>query len=60
MLAPFIYTQIIWMILIGFIVFRDVPDMWTLIGAAIVVASGLFVFARERKSRGRHRSTGPG
>ncbi|WP_373505915.1 DMT family transporter [Aestuariivirga sp.] len=50
-LAPFIYTQIIWMILIGFIVFRDVPDMWTLIGAAIVVASGLFVFARERKSR---------
>ena len=51
-LAPFIYTQIIWMILIGFIVFSDVPDMWTLIGAAIVVASGLFVFARERKTLG--------
>jgi drug/metabolite transporter (DMT)-like permease len=48
MLAPFIYTQIIWMILLGFIVFGDRPDMWTLIGAAIVIASGLYVFARER------------
>lgn len=48
MLAPFVYTQIVWMILIGFVMFADVPDMWTLTGAAIVIASGLFVFARER------------
>lgn len=48
-LAPFIYTQIIWMILIGFVVFHDVPDMWTIIGAVIVIASGIFVLARERK-----------
>lgn len=48
-LAPFVYTQIIWMIILGFIIFGDVPDQWTLVGAAIVVASGLFVFARERK-----------
>jgi drug/metabolite transporter (DMT)-like permease len=48
-LAPFIYTQIVWMILIGLVVFGDVPDMWTLIGAAIVIASGIFVLARERK-----------
>jgi drug/metabolite transporter (DMT)-like permease len=47
-LAPFVYTQIIWMILFGFIVFGDWPDRWTLIGGAIVVASGLYVFARER------------
>jgi drug/metabolite transporter (DMT)-like permease len=47
-LAPFVYTQIIWMILVGFIVFGDVPDLWTIAGAAIVVASGLFIFARER------------
>jgi drug/metabolite transporter (DMT)-like permease len=47
-LAPFTYTQIIWMILLGYIVFGDRPDVWTLIGAAIVVASGLYVFARER------------
>ncbi len=47
-LAPFVYTQIVWMILVGYVAFGDVPDRWTLIGAAIVVASGLFVFARER------------
>jgi len=47
-LAPFVYTQIVWMILIGFVVFHDVPDAWTLAGAGIVIASGLFVFARER------------
>jgi drug/metabolite transporter (DMT)-like permease len=55
-LAPFIYTQIIWMILIGLIVFRDIPDLWTIIGAAIVIASGLFVFARE-KTLGRETET---
>jgi drug/metabolite transporter (DMT)-like permease len=47
-LAPFVYTQIVWMILVGYFAFGDVPDHWTLIGAAIVVACGLFVFARER------------
>lgn len=47
-LAPFVYTQIVWMILAGYTLFGDVPDLWTLAGAAIVVASGLFVFARER------------
>jgi drug/metabolite transporter (DMT)-like permease len=47
-LAPFVYTQIIWMILIGFATFGDVPDLWTIVGAGIVIGSGLFVFARER------------
>ncbi|HRX37360.1 MAG TPA: DMT family transporter [Aestuariivirga sp.] len=48
LLAPFTYTQIIWMIIIGYVAFGNVPDHWTLIGASVVVASGLFVFARER------------
>ncbi|MFN0190587.1 MAG: DMT family transporter [Aestuariivirga sp.] len=47
-LAPLIYTQIVWMILAGFLIFGDVPDRWTVFGAAIVVASGLFIIARER------------
>jgi drug/metabolite transporter (DMT)-like permease len=47
-LAPFIYTQIIWMILFGYLFFGDRPDLWTLLGGAIVIASGLYVFARER------------
>jgi drug/metabolite transporter (DMT)-like permease len=46
-LAPFRYTQIVWMIIAGYVFFGDVPDLWTLAGAAIVVASGLVLFARE-------------
>ncbi|HEY8566005.1 MAG TPA: DMT family transporter [Beijerinckiaceae bacterium] len=47
-LSPFIYTQLAWMILLGYLVFGDVPDRWTLIGAGIVVASGLYLLSRER------------
>jgi len=47
-LAPFIYTQIVWMIILGFLVFGDLPDGWTLAGSAIVIASGLYLLHRER------------
>ena len=50
-LAPFMYSQIVWMILLGYLFFGDVPDFWTIVGAAIVVASGLFVFAGEARGR---------
>jgi len=48
-LSPFIYTQLVWSILFGFLVFGDVPDRWTLIGSAIVVSSGLYMLYREQK-----------
>ncbi len=48
-IAPFIYTQIIWMMIAGILIFGQYPDQWTLIGAAIVVGSGIYVFNRERK-----------
>ncbi len=51
-LTPFIYTELIWMIALGYLVFGDVPSRWTLAGAAIVVASGLYMLYRERV-RGR-------
>jgi drug/metabolite transporter (DMT)-like permease len=47
-LSPFIYTQIVWMIALGFVIFGDLPDGWTLVGAAIVIASGLYLLYRER------------
>jgi drug/metabolite transporter (DMT)-like permease len=47
-LAPFWYTQIVPMIALGYLVFGDVPDAVTLIGAAIVLSSGLYVWWRER------------
>ncbi|MFW5833286.1 MAG: DMT family transporter [Pseudomonadota bacterium] len=48
-LAPLWYTQIVWLIGIGYLVFGDVPDSLTVTGAAIVVASGLYVSYRERR-----------
>lgn len=48
-LAPFVYTQIIWMATLGYVVFGDVPNRWTLVGAAIVIASGLYLLVRERR-----------
>ncbi len=47
-LAPFTYTQIIWMTLFGYVLFGNVPDGYTLLGAVIVVASSIYIFARER------------
>ena len=57
-LAPFIYLGLIWMSAAGFLVFGDVPTWWTLSGAAIVILSGLYLLARERKVLGEAK-TGP-
>jgi drug/metabolite transporter (DMT)-like permease len=46
--SPFIYSQLTWVIALGYNVFGDVPDAYTLIGASIVIASGLYVLHRER------------
>ena len=46
-LAPFAYTQLLWMAVAGLIVFGDRPPVTTLIGAAIVTASGLYLLWRE-------------
>ncbi len=47
-LAPLSYTQLLWMTMAGFLVFGAFPDGWTLLGAAIIVASGLHTAWRER------------
>jgi drug/metabolite transporter (DMT)-like permease len=47
-LSPFIYTQMIWMLILGWLVFGDLPDRWTLAGAGVVIASGLYLLHRER------------
>jgi len=51
MIAPFRYTALLWAILLGWLAFGTLPDGWTLIGAGIVVASGLFTLWRERAIR---------
>ena len=49
-LAPFSYSQLIWVALIGFILFGDFPDAWSLIGMAILIASGVHMAAHQRRS----------
>ena len=53
LLAPFSYTQIVWMALLGFILFGQIPERMTLLGGAIVIASGLYVLHRERVAMAR-------
>jgi drug/metabolite transporter (DMT)-like permease len=47
-IAPFLYQQVLYMGLFGYLVFGDVPAPTVWIGAAIVIGSGLYLFARER------------
>jgi drug/metabolite transporter (DMT)-like permease len=48
-LSPFIYTQLIWVVILGYLVFDHVPNGWTMAGAAMVIGSGLYLLYRERK-----------
>ena len=50
-LAPFSYTQLLWVSILGFFMFGEVPDVWTVTGAAFIVASGLYIAHRERIRR---------
>ncbi|MEZ5713968.1 MAG: DMT family transporter [Paracoccaceae bacterium] len=47
-IAPLQYLEIVSATVLGYFVFSDLPDRLTILGAAIIVASGLYVFARER------------
>ena len=47
-IAPFLYQQVIYMALFGYLVFGDVPSPWVWLGASVVIGSGLYLFARER------------
>ena len=47
-LAPFNYTALVWAIIFGFVVFAELPDAMTLVGASIIVGAGLYVWHRER------------
>jgi drug/metabolite transporter (DMT)-like permease len=46
-IQPFSYTLLLFAAFLGFLVFGDVPDRWTIAGAAVVIASGLYAWWRE-------------
>lgn len=47
-ISPFNYTQLIGAAILGFLVFNELPDFWTWVGAAVIIASGLYIGYRER------------
>lgn len=50
--APFNYSSIVWAMILGYIFWNDIPTRTSLIGVAIIVGSGLFIFYRESRLTG--------
>jgi drug/metabolite transporter (DMT)-like permease len=57
--VPYQYTMIIWAVIFGYSVFGDQPQIHTLIGAAIIVAAGLYIFWREQSFGRAQESVNP-
>jgi drug/metabolite transporter (DMT)-like permease len=49
--VPYQYSMIIWAVMFGYVVFGDVPQVATIVGAAVIIAAGFYIFLRERKLR---------
>jgi drug/metabolite transporter (DMT)-like permease len=47
MVQPFHYTLIFWAIIFGFIFYKDIPDLFTIIGATIIASSGIYIFLKK-------------
>lgn len=50
--APVSYVQVLYATLVGYVVFDTLPTLWTALGAAIIIASGLYIWQRERRFPG--------
>lgn len=50
-LAPYAYLQMLWTISFGYLIFGDLPDIWMIVGAGVIIASGLYLMHRDRLSR---------
>ncbi|WP_375306250.1 DMT family transporter [Bradyrhizobium sp. A11] len=46
--VPYQYSMIVWAVIFGFVVFGDVPSVATLVGAAIIIGAGFYIYLRER------------
>lgn len=50
-IQPFSYTLLLWAVIIGYVGFGDLPDRWTLLGAALIVGAGVYTALREHRLR---------
>ncbi len=51
--VPFSYTSLLWATLYGFFLWDELPDLWTIVGAAVIACSGLYIFYREQQLKRR-------
>ena len=51
-IAPFVYTELLWTTLIGWVLFSELPDNWTFVGATVIIGSGLYLIHSDAKSVG--------
>jgi drug/metabolite transporter (DMT)-like permease len=56
--APFRYTSLLWAGIAGYVAFNEIPDAWSLAGAALIVASGLYVLRRDSGRSQKFRGAG--
>ena len=57
--VPYQYSMIVWAVIFGFVVWGDVPSLPTLIGAAIIIGAGFYIFLREQKLGGEEAVVNP-
>lgn len=48
--APFLYIEMLWALVFGWLIFGDVPDVWMLAGAGIIILSGIYLLLTERRN----------
>ena len=49
--APFDYTALIWASLLGWLLWEEIPTIWTYLGAAVIITSGLYIVIRETRKK---------
>jgi drug/metabolite transporter (DMT)-like permease len=51
LIAPFEYTALIWSAILGYLVWNDIPDLYAIVGAFLIIASGIYIIHREAIQR---------
>jgi drug/metabolite transporter (DMT)-like permease len=55
LIAPFEYTALIWSAILGYLVWNDIPDHYAIVGALLIIVSGIYIIHREAIQRGQVR-----
>jgi drug/metabolite transporter (DMT)-like permease len=50
-IAPLGYVELVGTVILGYLIFDNLPDLWTWLGAGVIIASGIYIALRERRRR---------